>query len=366
MTERLCDPVTVFPLFGDAGTKSATEARLQEFGESVRARTDEAEGPSLALRRPVVEPEAGDENLTAGEELQVDRGREQPDIEELRRRAAEASADAARARPTTMGGAGPASAEPRRRITVKRAARLEEREARNDRTAAAMTPTVKNRQRDVSESLAQQRLRALVAMTGKTDDDQCWRCDVVYDGGGFCDECVTQLQEQCVQDDVRLASCAAELARKVGAASEGETREAYDVAAGPCLDHRDDVEQLMVHQAVAYVKKILDTYEAILTESGRRESLKEYFILREKAVLAPMELDSIESDALVSKGKFIFCLKSIENDAGGQIKARLVAMGNVLFDKHMSDATLHDLWSLVASTAEARIVPGVRESDRNH
>ena len=29
---------TVFPLFGDAGTQPATEAELQEFGESVRAR----------------------------------------------------------------------------------------------------------------------------------------------------------------------------------------------------------------------------------------------------------------------------------------------------------------------------------------
>ena len=78
-----------------AGTKSATEARLQEFDESVRARPDEAEGPSLALRRPVVEPEESDENLAGGKEMQVDRGREQPDPEELRRRAAEASADAA-------------------------------------------------------------------------------------------------------------------------------------------------------------------------------------------------------------------------------------------------------------------------------
>ena len=41
---------------------------------------------------------------------------------------------------------------------------------------------------------------------------------------------------------------------------------------GRNLDHRDDVEQLMGHQAVAYVTKILNTNEAILTESG-----KEYF-----------------------------------------------------------------------------------------
>ena len=93
----------------------------------------------------------------------------------------------------------------------------------------------------------------------------------MYDGGGFCDECVTELQKQCVQDDVRVATCAAELARTVGAAGEGEERGAYDVVAGPSLDHRDDVEQLMFHQAVAYVTKILNTNEAILSESGRRE-----------------------------------------------------------------------------------------------
>ena len=37
----------------------------------------------------------------------------------------------------------------------------------------------------------------------------------------------------------------------------------------------------MGHQAVSYVTEILNTNEAILAESGRRESLKEYFILRE-------------------------------------------------------------------------------------
>ena len=54
-------------------------------------------------------------------------------------------------------------------------------------------------------------------------------------------------------------------------------------------------------QAVEYVTKSLDTNEAILAESGMRESLTEYFILREKAVLAAVELESIESDALVAK-----------------------------------------------------------------
>ena len=73
----------------------------------MRVRPDEAEGPSLALHRPNVEPEEVEGNLAPGEEMQDDRGREQPDPEELRKRAAEASADEAGARPTMMGGAGP-------------------------------------------------------------------------------------------------------------------------------------------------------------------------------------------------------------------------------------------------------------------
>ena len=64
---------------------------------------------------------------------------------------------------------------------------------------------------------------------------------------------------------------------RVGSPGEGEAREAYDVVAGPSLDHRGDVEQLMGHRALAYVTKILNRNEAILKESGRRESLKVYF-----------------------------------------------------------------------------------------
>ena len=44
-----------------------------------------------------------------------------------------------------------------------------------------------------------------------------------------------------MQDD----SKAAELARSLGADGVGDEREAYDIVAGPSLDHSDDVEQLM-------------------------------------------------------------------------------------------------------------------------
>ena len=107
-----------------------------------------------------------------------------------------------------------------------------------------------------------------------------------------------------------------------------------------------DVEQLVGHEAVSYVTKILDTNEAILTQSGRRERELE------SKVLALVEPDSIESDACVAKGELILCLKWIVKDVGGQIKERLVATGNVLFDKNTSirrDAARHNLWSPVPS-----------------
>ena len=167
---------TVFPLFGGAGRKPATETELHEFGESVRARLDEVEEPSLALRRPAVENEETEGNLAHGEEMQDDRGRERPDPDELRRRAAEASADAAGARPTMMGGVGPASAGTRRRITVKRPSRPvdrreEQQSGGGDDPDRDEPPTRRQR---VARAVVQ--LRALVAMTGKTESTQCWGC----------------------------------------------------------------------------------------------------------------------------------------------------------------------------------------------
>ena len=113
-----------------------------------------------------------------------------------------------------------------------------------------------------------------------------------------------KLQEQCVQDDVRLASHAAELARTVGGAGEGETRAAYVDVAGPSSDHRDDIEKGAPSGCV------------------RHENLTKYFTPRKEVVLAPKELNNIENGALVAKGKLILCLKSIENDAGGSNQSK--------------------------------------------
>ena len=50
----------------------------------------------------------------------------------------------------------------------------------------------------------------------------------------------------------------------------------------PSLGHRDDVERLRGLQGVAYVTKLLNMDEALGTESGQRESAKEYLKVREK------------------------------------------------------------------------------------
>ena len=75
---------------------------------------------------------------------------------------------------------------------------------------------------------------------------------------------------------------------------------------------------------------------------------------------ASVELDRVDNHALVAKGERVLCLKSIENNTGGQIKYFFGCNGKcVVFDEHMSirrDAAPHGLWSPVASTAEARVV----------
>ena len=134
----------VYPLFGNAGTKQATEA---EGGP------DEAQGPSHLARQCKM--------------TQV----ENKASEELRRRDGEASADAAGARPT-MGGTGSASAAARRRSTGKGPAgpveRREERQSGGDDPDREEPPTRRQR---VARAVVQ--LRALVAMAGESDSDQC-------------------------------------------------------------------------------------------------------------------------------------------------------------------------------------------------
>ena len=75
----------VFPVFGGAGAKPATEAELREFGENLSARPDEAEGPSLVL-------------APGGKVVENN-----PILKSCEDEGAEASAGATEAHPTMMG-----------------------------------------------------------------------------------------------------------------------------------------------------------------------------------------------------------------------------------------------------------------------
>ena len=60
---------TVFLLFRGAGMRSATEAKLQEFGDMTRMEPGEPDRPRRALWRPVVESEVRDETAAPVEEV---------------------------------------------------------------------------------------------------------------------------------------------------------------------------------------------------------------------------------------------------------------------------------------------------------
>ena len=160
---------TVFLLFVGAGTN---------YGESARAKPDEAQRPSVAFRRPDVESEEAEGSLAPSEEMHDDSGRDRPLPGVLRRRDAEATRSRS------------ASNADRRREVRQRGATAPNHwkgtHASSGETAAAMTSTTRNLRQDVSESLAQ--LCNCVPLSPcrvKLNCDQCWGCNDVFEGGGF-------------------------------------------------------------------------------------------------------------------------------------------------------------------------------------
>ena len=107
-----------------------------------------------------------------------------------------------------VGGAEPASVRPRPQIKTTRRpgrpddGRREEQSGVGDDSSHEEPPTRRRR-----VALAAVQHRTLVAIAGTIEDDKCWGCGLVFSDGGFCDEYVTELQEQCAQEDVRLPLC---------------------------------------------------------------------------------------------------------------------------------------------------------------
>jgi hypothetical protein len=121
-----------------------------------------------------------------------------------------------------------------------------------------------------------------------------------------------------------------------------------------------DVHKVLGAQS-AYITKLLDTKTSVKDPKVQLEVKKEYTKMATRAFKRIVELKSIPEGAYVVKGKL---LVSLNNSEAGKvedqtIKARLVAMGNVIFDKNLkvrSSLPVHDLWAPVCSMTGVRIV----------
>ena len=72
-----------------------------------------------------------------------------------------------------------------------------------------------------------------------------------------------------------------------------------------------------------------------------------------------VELSSLPDNAIVVKAKMLLGIKNWEDPANRKPKARMVVMGNVLYNKHMAvikDGALSDLWAPVATLSGVRVV----------
>ena len=121
-----------------------------------------------------------------------------------------------------------------------------------------------------------------------------------------------------------------------------------------------EVMKVMGGQA-AYITKLMDTKESLKEVRVQEETRKEYNRMAQRAFKGLVELQSIPDNAYVVKAKLLISIKNSEaaNPADQSVKARLVAMGNVIFDKNLkvrSSLPVHDLWAPVCSMTGVRVV----------
>ena len=153
MTERLrkclrvrpCELANaVFPLFGDVCTKSATEAELQRVRRKCEERGQmRPRDPVLLFVAQLSSPKKVKRTSQPARKYKLTEVENNPILRSCE--------DEPRQAPTQLEHVprrrrhGPASAEPSRHNHGKKTGRVHRRDARNNETAAAMTPTVKDR-----------------------------------------------------------------------------------------------------------------------------------------------------------------------------------------------------------------------------
>ena len=120
---------------------------------------------------------------------------------------------------------------------------------------------------------------------------------------------------------------------------------------------RTEVLEVMGRQA-AYIVKDLDPMEALADPTAVEAMRLEYGRL-EAAMGEVVDLDSLPEDAIIVKARMLIGIKNWEDPSKRKPKGRMVAMGNVLYNKRMGvlrDGDVGDLWAPVATLTGVRVV----------
>ncbi len=155
----------------------------------------------------------------------------------------------------------------------------------------------------------------------------CWGCDKEGVHELFCDECIMALETPDASVEKAIGS--------------------------------SDVGTLLGRQA-SFISKLMDTKTILQQPNGKEKAFAEFKRLAGKSLGDPVELETVPENANVVHGKLLMSVKNWEAPTDQQaLKARLVATGNVIFDKHghvKTNLLAQDLWAAVCSMTGARYI----------
>eukprot|EP00974_Lingulodinium_polyedra_P075593 7325114-Lingulodinium_polyedra.AAC.1 len=202
----------------------------------------------------------------------------------------------------------------------------------------------------VRESLQPDPATMEALQRGGLHHESCWVC-ADESAPPVCEACIQQVEalEGPLRADLQIAD-----ARLPNADTGGTLYSAY---AAILEENSDPGVQFLGAQA--YVTKLLDLRPALEEADAREALLQEFVRLNQEVFTFPVELESIEDGAHVLKGKALISVKNWEDKSSRKYKGRIVAMGNVIFDKFLKvklNLPQHDLWAPVCTMTAVRVV----------
>ena len=123
----------------------------------------------------------------------------------------------------------------------------------------------------------------------------------------------------------------------------------------------DEEVKLIVGRLAAHITKLMNTKQMLLQERGRAAAQSELGRIKNMNVYdPPVEMELCDEDAIFVRLNLLISIKFWElGEANHKAKARLVAMGNRLFNrwtKEILNAAKEDYWSATFSMFGTRLV----------